>query len=185
MDVISDYRLAATEVSALLARLDDADLDRPTPCGDWAVRDLAAHLVANTAFFAGAAGVVVPDDGAGVGARDADARFDAATDAVLKGFGAPAVLESDIATPYGTFIGSMVLAVAFADLLTHLWDLSRALGVPVHVDAPVADRAIQAWEAFIQDDYRASGMFGAIQACPPGADAMDRLAAFAGRDVTT
>jgi uncharacterized protein (TIGR03086 family) len=184
MDPMTDYRLAATEVSTLLAGLDVADLDRPTPCDGWTVRDLATHLVANSAFFAGAAGATVDDDGDGVGAADARARFDAASDTVMAGFGAPGVLESEIATPYGTFSGAMVLAVAFADLLTHAWDLSRALDARVQVDPAVADHAIQAWEAFIQDDYRATGMFGDIQSCLPDAPALDRVAAFAGRAVT-
>src|SRR5262249_51553649 len=103
--------------------------------------------------------------------------------AVLAGYGADGVLDRPVDTPYGTFPGAMVLAVGFADLLTHCWDLATAIGADLDVDDALADAAADAWEAFIQDDYRTTGMFGAVQPCPIDAPAIDRMVAFAGRVV--
>jgi uncharacterized protein (TIGR03086 family) len=183
MTPISDYQLASTQISALLADLEETDLARPTPCGDWNVGALAAHLVGNTAFFAGAGGQVVDDDGTGVGAADAGSRFEHAATAVIEGFSEPGRLDAEVATPFGAFPGSMVLAVAFADLLTHYWDLGQALDLTVEVEPPVAERALETLGLFIQDDYRANGMFGPVQPCPADASALDRLAAFSGRQL--
>jgi uncharacterized protein (TIGR03086 family) len=183
MQPVTDYQLAAANIATLLSNLDEKNLAAPTPCGDWTVQGLAAHLVGNTAFFAGAGGRVVEDRGDGVGAADARPRFERAASAVVDGFSAPGALDADVATPFGTVPGAIVLGIAFADLLTHCWDLGRALDVDVAVERAVAERALVAFEGFIQDDFRTNGMFGPVQPCADDASPLDRLAAFSGRQV--
>lgn len=52
--------LAATERAALADALDAAGPDRPTLCGDWATRDLLAHLLVRERQPWAAPGILVP-----------------------------------------------------------------------------------------------------------------------------
>ncbi len=44
--------LAQTRAAAVLAGVGEGDWDRPTPCADWSVRDVANKLTASTLVFA-------------------------------------------------------------------------------------------------------------------------------------
>ena len=65
----------------------------------------------------------------------------------------------------------------------HAWDLASALGVATDgLDADIAERGL----AFMQDNLtpeRRGPAFGPAQSAPEGANAHDRIAAFAGRSV--
>ena len=46
-----DLGPATREVAHVAAQVGDDDLDRPSPCGPWTVRELLGHLLALTAHF--------------------------------------------------------------------------------------------------------------------------------------
>lgn len=179
MNPIQNFTESSEIMKQLIVGVPDSSLDSPTPCDGWNVAELLEHIVDNCYFFAGAAGSTRTAADAPDG--DVLARYSTASTVVLDAFGAGDVLTSDLATPFGTFPGSAVLAVAFADQLTHCWDLARSTGQEAAAPDALASDAIAAWEAFINADMRNGEMFGASQPTPEGASRLDALAAFTGR----
>jgi hypothetical protein len=65
----------------------------------------------------------------------------------------------------------------------HSWDLATAMGRSTgDLDAEVAERGLAFMRANLTEDNRGPA-FGPEQAAPEGADAYQRIAAFAGRSV--
>ncbi len=50
-----DFTAAAAQIGRLADAIDAEDLARPTPCGEWTVRDLTGHLLGLTHAFTCAA----------------------------------------------------------------------------------------------------------------------------------
>lgn len=183
MNPIENFAKASQIMSGLLGQLTAEDLHRATPCKGWTVADLGNHVVDNAYFFAGAAGSTASADPEPFTASGACSRYQAAAEAVLSAYEGEGMLEQDLETPFGTFPGAMVLSVAFADQLTHCWDLARATGQQAHADDELVDDALSAWRTFIQEDYRSGEMFGLAQPALPNSSKLDNLAAFTGRQV--
>jgi uncharacterized protein (TIGR03086 family) len=147
------------------------DLDRPTPCSGWTVRDLADHLAAAPEHFLQQARGEEVDWSAGTGVEPARlaAYFRSHADDLLHHWHgqpddqvAPADWQS-------------------AELGVHTWDLVQALGRPVELDDEVAERGLAFLEQGLTADNRGDA-FGSPVEVPGDASAYDRLAAFAGRD---
>ncbi|WP_327085741.1 TIGR03086 family metal-binding protein [Nonomuraea sp. NBC_01738] len=148
-DLIALHRRAAEATAELVATVEPADLDRPTPCAGWTVRDLLAHqIVQNHGFAEAAAGLrtslerwtpVPPGD-------DPVAEHTASVEAVITAFAAEGVLERDFWLPEvregGPFPGRMAVGFHFIDCVVHDWDFARALGVPVNIADDLAEAAL-------------------------------------------
>ena len=183
MDPVANLRTTAATMQQLLAGLEQDQLKLSTPCAEWDVADLADHVVANLLnSFAHWAGTDVAHEPCPIAAELA-ARYRAAVQVVLDTYTAPGVLDKTFSTPLGDAPGAMLLSVCFADQLTHVWDLSRALGVDVDVPDQLAEDALAVWGAFISDPLRNGSTFAAAGDPGPGAPALDRVAAFTGRTI--
>lgn len=183
MDPVANLRATAATMQQLLADLDQDQLALPTPCVAWDVADLADHIVGNLLnSFARWAGTDVAHERTDLAAELAG-RYAAAVDVVLDAYEAPGVLDKTFPTPMGDFPGAAVLAVCFADQLTHLWDLSRALGRAVDVPDQLAEDALAVWGGFISGPLRDGNTFAAAGDPGPGVPALDRVAAFTGRTI--
>jgi uncharacterized protein (TIGR03086 family) len=159
----------------LLGSVGEDDLDTPTPCAEWTVSDLVDHLVATPASFAqmvrgeevdwSAPTPHVGDDRAAV--------FRTGVDALLGAWSA----VGDGEAPMGPDWQSAEVAV-------HTYDLAAALGRPTGgLDSEVAERGLALMQANLKPEIRGPA-FQAEQPAPEGADAYQRIAAFAGRSVT-
>jgi uncharacterized protein (TIGR03086 family) len=167
-------RRGLDQMAGLLARIRPEDLGRSTPCGDWTVRDLVDHVVAAPEKFARmvrgeSIDWSAPTPPAGDDPADAfRAHADDLLAAVGDGTGRPGAPGADWQC---------------AELAVHAWDLATALDVSTDgLDAEVAERGL----AFMQENLtpeRRGPAFGPARPAPEGADAHDRIAAFAGRSV--
>ena len=124
------------------------DFGRPTPCGDWTLLDLLAHMTVQHRGFAAAA------RGAGadlenwnvdavvdaVRADHARAYADAAHD-VIDAFAADGTHEALFGLPeFGAgvaFPGAMAMGFHFVDYVVHGWDVAASLGVRYELPADV------------------------------------------------
>ncbi len=94
----------------VLASVEPGQLDDPTPCKSWKVRDVINHIVGGSYFFAAAtnAGEYVDD---GSRARDfasgdyLDA-YEEGSKQAIAAFGAPGALEKIVKLPFGEFPGA-------------------------------------------------------------------------------
>lgn len=163
------------QATDLLGSVGVGDLAAPTPCHEWTVAELVDHLVASTSKFAqmvrgDEVDWTAPTPHVG---DDRAERFRAAADELLAAWGA--VGEGD--APMGPDFQSAEIAV-------HTYDLATALGRPTaELDPELAERGLAIMQANLTPDNRGAA-FLPEQPAPEGADAYQRIAAFAGRTVT-
>jgi uncharacterized protein (TIGR03086 family) len=179
---------AVAPISALIRAVDPARLDAPTPCADYAVRDLLNHLL----FW----GPVL----AAAGRRETalpPAESEADVDLVVGDW--PAALTAvfaDVAEAWGdveawegtTSMGgpeplpaSMVGGMAVGELVVHGWDLGRALDLEP-TWAPDVLTVVHAEVAATAEIGREMGVYGASVPVPEEAPVLDRLLGLTGRD---
>lgn len=156
------------QLGALLATVTTEDLGRATPCSEWTVADLSDHIVNSTA------GMVTMAQGGQPDWANTAHHDDPATALRAEGRALVEALATSDSFPEG---------MAAAELAVHAYDLATALGRPgAELDPAVAEAGFAFMSASMKDEMRGDA-FGPEQPAPDGADAYQRLAAFAGRSV--
>lgn len=181
MDPLTAHQRAQDAFASVLANVRQEQLDSPTPCQGWKVRDLVDHVIAGNTRMAG--GEAKPS-GAATGVDELiEAHSESARDAQER-FAAPDGLTRMMDMPFGLVPGGVVIGLRTTDAITHAWDLAKATGQPTDVDPQLAERMLAVSRERIQPAFRGEGRpFGAEQPCDEGRPAADRLAAFLGRAV--
>jgi uncharacterized protein (TIGR03086 family) len=162
---------ALDQAGDALASIHADDWDRPTPCGDWSVRQLAAHLAAAPEHFLQHARGEDVDWAAPADVPDGQwaGHFRNHGDDLLHHWHE----QPDDRAPQAD--------MPTAEIGVHTWDLVRALGRPQPLDDEVAERAAAFMRQGLTDENR-EGAFAPEVEVGADASAYDRLAAFAGRD---
>lgn len=174
---------AFVAVQALLDELAPEQFLLPTPCTEWDVGELVAHLVGmNLVFTALLNGQTPPSRDTEVLGHDPSLAFHTSADALLKSFERPAVLEQSFHTPLGSATGQERLEIRMYDLLAHAWDLSQATGVELANLDELAEHSLDYVQAQLSRQSR-TGRFAQPQPISEQSRALDRLAAFLGRKV--
>ncbi|MEO7429221.1 MAG: TIGR03086 family metal-binding protein [Acidimicrobiales bacterium] len=170
----------------VLANMNDVDLDAPTPCASWTVRDLLNHIVGGAHWFGAstAAGesITAEQDWA---KGDVLASFDEGVAGAIAAFDAPGAQERIIKLPFGDFPGAIFMGLATTDTFTHGWDLAKATGQSTDLDPDFAEQLLELAPLTVPDQFRGDEPmpFGPAKEAPAGSAAADRLAAFMGRTV--
>jgi uncharacterized protein (TIGR03086 family) len=164
-------RRALDQLAGLLDDVPAQGSDAPTPCEQWTLSDLVDHVVAIPARFASMArGEAVDWSRTPSAGDDPAARFRANA-------------EDHLNALRDAGGGAIPLDWQCAELAVHTWDLTTALGrSTADLDPEVAERGLAFMSASLTDDNR-SPAFGPERPAPEGADAYQRIAAFAGRSV--
>jgi len=187
MDPLAAYQQTVVWTGQRVAGVRPEDLGLPTPCTDWDVRALLAHLIAAIWYFkALAAGEPVAElmrtlsDLVG---DDPFASYDQAARAGLDAWSAPDALERTYALPMGGRSGAEALRIHQADLLLHGWDLAEATHQDATLDPDLARFALQTERWFVQPAMRGTGRAYAAELPAEGDSDADeaRLLAFTGR----
>lgn len=175
---------------AVVSKAAPDDLGRPTPCANWTLGDLLAHMTAQHRGFAAAA----RGDGADLahweirplGADPAAAYAEAAED-VLAAFAEQDALKRAFALPeFGpgaTFRGSRAIGFHFIDYVVHAWDVARTLGLPFDLDDDLGEDALRIASAVPGGDYRLGpgAAFRPVLPVPDDASTLDRILTVLGR----
>ena len=147
------------------------NLDNPTPCSDWTVRQLAAHVATGPGTWARMARGEEVDWSAIPEVPDGEwgRTFRAGADELL---GAMRQLPEDQQGQAGFQV---------AEYAVHSWDLARGTRADLDLDDSLAETGLAAMRGGLTDENR-HGAFGAEVSAPEDASAYERLAAFSGRD---
>lgn len=172
-----DHRRVAADFTKVVDGV--TDWDAPAPVEGWAARDVVEHLVTWFPAFLAGGGVALdadlPSDVVG-GAWRAHA------DAVQHLLDGPDADRPFTHPHAGTHPLDQAVAQFYtADVFMHTWDLARASGQDVDLDA---DRcaAMLAGMQLIEEMLRGSGQYGPAVPVPDDAPVQDRFVAFIGRD---
>ncbi|MET7952034.1 TIGR03086 family metal-binding protein [Micromonospora sp. NPDC005324] len=144
----------------VVQRVSAADLDKPTPCPQWRLGDLLAHMTAQHHGFAAAA------TGRGSDAEmwrtrpsaDPVRAYLTAAEGVLAAFATDEVLDREFALPevdeVHTIPGRMAVSFHFIDYVVHGWDVARSLGVAWNLPDEVLRAALPIARAVPDDATR-------------------------------
>ena len=129
--LFAHHQAVTTSVEAV-SKVDNSDLARPTPCSEWTLADLLAHMTAQHHGFAAAARGRGTDPAAWRLRPSTDPVADhrAAADLVLAAFAENGVAEREFALPeLGTapFPAEQAVAFHLIDYVVHGWDVARTL----------------------------------------------------------
>jgi uncharacterized protein (TIGR03086 family) len=126
--------------AGLVAQACTADLDRPTPCTGWTLRDLLAHMTAQHYGFAAASA----GDGDlahwRIGEWDDDpvGAYLVAAGHVLASFADDGVLDRTFILPEfkrgRAFPATQAISFHFIDYVVHSWDVAKTLDLPLRFD---------------------------------------------------
>jgi uncharacterized protein (TIGR03086 family) len=177
---------------AVVSRVSADDLDKPTPCSQWTVADLLAHMTAQHHGFAAAA----------KGATDPSAwttrplgddpvpAYRAAAEEVISAFAADDVLTRRFSSPELstsiTFAATTAIGFHFIDYLVHTWDVAQAVGIAFTPEPDLVAAALPIAEAVPDGDARLQPGSAFAPGLSASADAAswDRVLTMLGRSST-
>ncbi|HLI56645.1 MAG TPA: TIGR03086 family metal-binding protein [Actinomycetota bacterium] len=172
----------------VLAAVRPEQLDDPTPCVSWKVRDLINHMVQAPEFAATVASTRDFSNHRGDAADHASgdylAAYDAATERALEAFRSEGAFEGTVKMPFGDLPAAAFATIATGDAFVHGWDLAKATGQAATLDPALAEELLVEVEPLMPEGFRGAdgeAPFGPRVEVADDAPAADRLAGFLGR----
>lgn len=183
-DLVDLYVGALATFGTRIQQVTSTGWANATPCDDWTIRELVAHVVF------GEAQLVEVLKGA---ARDSSGEFDVeligenplatwrgtalqAIAAVKEGSVFSKVFDLDL----GEVPGSTLVGFRITENIVHGWDLSVALGGPIPIQENYADWLLEFWWPSASDLGK-TNLFGEPVMPAEGSDSSTRLLALLGR----
>ncbi len=168
-------------LNALVAPLDDAQLDTSTPCATFSVRGVLEHMVGGATMFAAAfRGEARPEPAVGA---DLVAAFPVAMAGLQQSLRSPGALDRTIASPFGDLPADAFARFVALDGLVHGWDIATATGQPYAPSAAVVAEVDRFARQTISAAMRDGDTFAAPVEPPAGSSPLVQLVAFTGRQV--
>ncbi len=191
--LIELHRLAVLASIDVVSRVQPPDLRRPTPCSEWTLADLLAHMtVQHNGFAAAARGN--GDDPEVWRVRplgpDPVAEYSAAADRVLSAFAEDGVLEREFTLPefrpVSRFPGARAIGFHLIDYVVHGWDVARSIALPYELDPHLDETALKIALAVPNGDNRLAPDAAFRPALPDTdpATPLDRILTALGRSPT-
>jgi uncharacterized protein (TIGR03086 family) len=183
-----DLEPAACQLITLAAGVTDDMLPAPTPCGDYTVADLLAHVMGLTIAFRDAAdkkGSPAQDAEPGRAALDPDWREELPGRllAMAAAWHSPQAWEGFTKVGGGTMPATIAGQAGLNELVIHGWDLARGTGQPYGADEVSARAAVEFLTlASAAAEPGQRGPFGPAVEIPTSAPVLDRAVALSGRD---
>ena len=177
------HRLALDAATQLVEQVTIDDLDRPTPCGDWTLADLLAHMIGQHLGFA----LAVNDGDAPKSAYEPvdfdTSRWQSSVSALLAAFDGANMDDSAVlieVRPSPLPI-SWIVSAQTLDSAVHAWDIAQALGRWYEPPAAIA-KAVADLAATIPDSDRRDRPGSAFGRRFPRSMIWERALAHLGRD---
>ncbi|GAA3477586.1 TIGR03086 family metal-binding protein [Streptomyces yanii] len=182
----ADLGPAARQIAALLDGIEEKQLTDPTPCPDYAVRELLAHLVGlSTAFRDAARKDLGPTTDSSPAAAlpvlgdDWREALPPLLDELVTAWRDPAARQGMTRAGGVDLPGEVAATVALNELVVHGWDLARSTGQAYEADE--ASLRVSLAMLTPRDDIPRPDIFGPPVPVPSDAPLVDRAIAMSGR----
>ncbi|WP_392673543.1 TIGR03086 family metal-binding protein [Streptomyces sp. LN785] len=182
----ADLGPAARVITELLDGVDERHLAGPTPCPDYAVRELLAHLVGLSAAFRDAARKDLgpttdnsPKAALPVLGDDWRATLPPLLDELVAAWRDPAARQGMTRAGGVDLPGEVAAMVALNELVVHGWDLARSTGQKYEADE--ASLLVSLAMLTPRDNIPRPDIFGPPVPVPADAPLVDRAVAMSGR----
>lgn len=134
----------------VVSRMRPGDLGRPTPCSEWTLADLLAHMTVQHYGFAAAAAGNGGDPAVwktGPLGNDPVADYATAAERVLTAFAQDGVPDREFTLfefrPVSTFPAAAAIGFHLIDYVVHGWDVARSLGMDYELAPDLAELALR------------------------------------------
>jgi uncharacterized protein (TIGR03086 family) len=183
---------AVASTDTILSNVTSEQMDSPSPCASWKVRDVVNHVVGSTNWFADTLETgVAPVPEGNAGGPDASpsalvAAFREGSARAINAFSAPGAMEKILKLPFGEMPGGAFVMLATSDVFQHGWDLAKATGQSTDLDPELAGQLLGFAKMAIPDAFRGpdgKAPFGPQVQVAVSASVPDQLAGFLGRTV--
>jgi len=175
------YRRAVADLSAVVDAVPADRWSAPSPCAGWTASHLVGHLIGGFQRISAVETGPVPEpDPATAAGDDPAAAYAEARDQAL-GVLTDENLAKKVESPMGPIsLDQEVGMFSTPDVLIHTWDLARAAGIAVELDA---DLVRETYGALLPLDamIRTPAVFGPKVEPPADADLQTTLLCFTGR----
>jgi uncharacterized protein (TIGR03086 family) len=175
-DPIVLFERAASSAVEMAETVRPEQRHAPTPCREWDVDALLAHMVGGPGYLLDALGVEPSPTGTdGRSYRREVARC-------AESLRAPGAGDRRCLSPAGFEWSVREAAAGTAmDRLVHTWDLAVAIGGDRRLDPEIVDVCVTMFLPQTPEIGRAAGLVGPEVPVPPGASAQERLLGAMGR----
>ncbi|MEO5709030.1 MAG: TIGR03086 family metal-binding protein [Nocardioidaceae bacterium] len=176
-----DLGPAADDLARIVDGVRDDQLDAPTPCEEWTLGGLLAHIhqfatvfTANASKSPPAPGDGLPDDWRHViPSRLGD---------LAQAWRDPSAWEGRVSAGGVEMSGEENAVVAIEELVVHAWDVARATGQDLDVTPETLDHVERFLEIFAGPLASGQGPYGPAVGTDEDASRLDRYLGAAGRD---
>ncbi|MFJ2131170.1 TIGR03086 family metal-binding protein [Streptomyces sp. NPDC087845] len=182
-----DLEPAARQITGLLDGIDEQRLAGPTPCPDYTVRELLAHVAKLSAAFRDAARKgfgpttdTAPDSTLPVLADDWRETLPPLLDELVTAWRDPAARQGMTRAGGVDMPGEVAAVVVLDELVVHGWDLARSTGQAYEAD----EASLRVSLAMLTPNDtvpRSERIFGQPVPVPADASLVDRTVAMSGR----
>jgi len=139
MELIDALDQTFQQTQGVIDNVRPDQLDNPTPCPEWTVRDLMTHAMGVVAGMgAAASGAARPGFEL---ADDPAAQFRDISAATMAAWRTPGVMDKIVDGGPGPMPGHVLAGINLLDTATHTWDLAKATGQSTELDPEVLDAA--------------------------------------------
>jgi uncharacterized protein (TIGR03086 family) len=127
-----------------VARVGPGDLDAPTPCEEWRLRELLNHMLASLGRLAAAAeGQAPPPARDRLGDDCGRSAFAEVRDHTFAVWRTPGVMERTCELPLGSVPAPMAARLNLVEVVVHGWDVSRATGECADIPDALAEPILE------------------------------------------
>jgi uncharacterized protein (TIGR03086 family) len=190
MEIRELNRQAVAVTVGIVGKVRSDQLDLPTPCEEWSLWQLLAHMIGQHYGFAAAARGETSDLSVWADrpvGDDLHAAYAAAAADVTAAFAEDGMLERRLWLPEirdgVRFPAAMAIGFHFLDYLVHGWDVARSIGTDPGFDADLVSAALARAIEVPDGEIRLvpGAAFRPGIAAPEGASDMDRMLLMLGR----
>ena len=171
------------KTGTIIAGVEPDQWEGSTPCTDWDVRALVAHILGWMQVFDAAAngGAFEGDPAAYRLGDDPAGDFRSMADSMVEGW-RKGGKDRTVRLTMGELPAAMAFDMTLMEYMTHGWDLATATGQPVPFSDDEAEQVLERARGTLKPEYRGPDTaMGEEVEVPADSPAIVRLAAFMGR----